>query len=260
MKKIIILLLLIILLFTSFGELLYSRSGSARFKNVKKWKGTIHYKLDLKDLIYDNSISFMKLKGLSGQTMEKVLIDGEVTFQLFRNKNTNSDEEDLTFGSPENTGFFVGKGKVKYNVSIVNVSRIGNAMVVHLTSGKGQEKVEPIRYINYLRIDYSTGTYSLHITPGISDEEMDAFGVYVESVSEMKITRALINKMEENNRKIPFPELLKEMFPDVIKNSSRESIAAEAFGITLPSSGSTLQGSYTDEKGGIFTWKLTPYN
>jgi len=99
MKKLIILLLLIILLFTSFGELLYSRSGSARFRNVKKWKDTIHYKLDLK-----------------------------------------------------------------------------------------------------------------------------------------------------------------EMFPDVIKNPDRESIAAEAFGIALPSSGSTLQGSYTDEKGGVFTWKLTPYN
>jgi len=98
----------------------------------------------------------------------------------------------------------------------------------------------------------------LRITPGISDEELDAFGVGVDSVSEMKLTRAVIEKMEEHNRKIPFPELLKEMFPDVVRNPSRENIAAEAFGIALPSSGYTLKGSKKDKKGGIFSWTLSP--
>lgn len=80
----------------------------------------------------------------------------------------------------------------------------------------------------------------------------------MESVSELKVTAAFLNKMEEHNREVPFPELLKEMFPDVVKNPSRENIAAEAFGISLPSSGTTLKGSYKDEKGGIFSWTLTP--
>jgi len=48
------------------------------------------------------------------------------------------------------------------------------------------------------------------------------------------------------------------MFPDVVKNPDRENIAAEAFGMALPSSGNTLTGSYKDNMGGIFSWKPIP--
>lgn len=240
MKQRLVISVLTFSLILSFSGVLDSRPLDVQLRNVKKWKGEIHYKLDRSEGITDNSISFLKLKGLYGHTQEKVIIDGTVIFEPSHNPRV-----------------YVAKGKVKYDVSIITISKLGEAMVVHLTEGKGSEIIEPIKEINYLRFNRSSGTYSLSITPGISDEELNAFGVFVESVSEMKVTRALINKMEEHDRKIPFPELLKEMFPDVVKNPDRESIAIEAFGITLPASGNTLKGSYKDEKGGIFSWKLT---
>ena len=80
----------------------------------------------------------------------------------------------------------------------------------------------------------------------------------VDSYSELKISKALINKMEDHDRKIAFPELLKEMFPKAVRNPSRESIAAEAFEVALPSSGYTLKGSYKDEKGGVVSWRFVP--
>ncbi|HUV79051.1 MAG TPA: hypothetical protein VMW06_13455 [Desulfobacterales bacterium] len=259
MKRINFILLIIAILIFFSGNFLFPQSGGARFKNVKKWKGEFHYKLDYKDFIYENNVEFFKLKGLSGQTFEKVIIDGEVTFNLLRDKNADPNENDLLFENSETTGVYVGQGEAKYSVSIINVSRLGEAAIVHLTNGKGNEKIEPVKYINYLRFDYYGGTYSLSISPGISDEELGASGVFVESISEIKVTRAVINKMEEHNRDIPFPELLKRMFPDVIKNPSRENIAAEAFGMAIPSSGYILKGSYKDEKGGVFTWKLTGF-
>ena len=229
----------------SFTEVLNSQSGSAQFRKVKKWKGEIHYKLDRSEGIYDNRVTFLKLKGLDGKTLERVIIDGTVIFEPSDNDKNN---------------VYVGRGKVKYEVSIITVSKLGEAMVVHLTDGKGSEKIEPIEEINSLRFNYSEGTYSLRITPGISDEDLDTFGVFVESVSEMKITKAFLSKMEEHSRKIPFPEFLKEMFPDVVKNPDRENIVAEAFGMVLPSSGNKLTGSYKDNLGGIFSWKIIPIN
>jgi len=240
MKQRLVLSFLTFSLILSFSGILNSRSIPAQMRNVKKWEGEIHYKLDRSEGISDNSISFLKLKGLYGHTQEQVIIDGTVIFEPSDNPNV-----------------YVARGKVKYDVSIITISKLGEAMVVHMTEGKGSEIIEPIKEINYLRFNRYPGTYSLSITPGISDEELDSFGVFVESVSEMKVTRALINKMEEHDRKIPFPELLKEMFPDVVKNPDRESIAIEAFDIAFPTSGNTLKGSYKDEKGGIFTWKLT---
>ena len=50
------------------------------------------------------------------------------------------------------------------------------------------------------------------------------------------------------------------MFPDIVKNPDRENIAAEALGMVLPSSGNKLTGSYKDNLGGIFSWKLIPIN
>lgn len=243
MKKRIIILFLTIILIKSFTGVLNSQSGSAQFRKIKKWKGEIHYKLDRSEGTTDNRITFLKLKGLDGKTLERIIIDGTVIFEPTDKSNV-----------------YVGRGKVKYEVSIITVSKLGEAMVVHLTDGKGNEKIEPIEEINYLRFNYSEGKYSLRITPGISDEDLDAFGVFVESVSEMKITKAFINKMEEHNRKIPFPEFLKEMFPDVVKNPDRENIAVEAFGMVLPSSGNKLTGSYKDNLGGIFSWKVIPIN
>jgi hypothetical protein len=232
---------LTIIVITYFTGVLISSPNLVQLRNVKKWKGEIHYKLDRSKGIYDNRITLLKLKGLEGKTLERVTIDGIVIFALTDMSNV-----------------YIGRGKVKYDVSITTVSKLGEAMMVHLTAGKGTEKVEPVKEINYLKFNYTTGTYSLRITPGISDEDLDAFGVFVESVSEMKITPAFLNKMEEYERKIPFTEFLKKMFPDIVKNPERENIAAEASGMPLPSSGKALAGSYKDSMGDTFSWKLIP--
>ena len=41
-----------------------SQNRQAEFKRIKKWKGNIHYKLDLYNSFYDNRITFLKLRGL----------------------------------------------------------------------------------------------------------------------------------------------------------------------------------------------------
>jgi len=219
------------------------KKGIERFKGINKWKGKIHYKLDYKDEIGDAGTSFLEMKGLQGKTLQKIIIDGEVTFN-----------------SAGDNSIFVGKGKVKYSISIFSISSLGEAFVIHLTDGKGSAKIEPIRQINYLKFHFSDGSYSLRITPGSSDEELDAFGVEVETYSKIKITKALIKKMEEEGRPLLYPEVLKSIFPDRDTNRDLENIAAEAFGIVLPSSGYTLKGSYKDEKGGVFSWKFVPGN
>lgn len=207
-------------------------------ESVRGWKGTVRYSLDRKEEIYRNDITFLKLKGLRGRDFEKVVFTGTITF--------------IPTNKP---GLFVAAGMVDYEVSKVSVSRLGQAMVVHMTDGKGREKVEPEYHINYLRIDRDSGTYSLAVSPGISDEEMDAFGVLVRTASYMKVTRALLERMEQENRKIPFPEMLKRMFPDVKTGEDRESIAGEAFDRPFPGT-ATLKDSAGDEKGGIFSWHL----
>jgi hypothetical protein len=207
--------------------------------NLRGWKGTVRYTLDLKEDIYRQDISFMKLKGLQGQDYRKIVFKGEITF--------------LPTNRPD---LFVAKGDVNYEVSLISVARLGQAMVVHLTDGKGKEKVEPVYQINYLRIDRESGTYSLAVSPGIEDEDMGAFGVLVETVSYMKVTRAFLEKMESENRDVPFPEMLKRMFPDVKKETDRESIAGEAFGRPFTGTG-VIKDSVKDENGGIFSWNLS---
>ncbi|MCK5004961.1 MAG: hypothetical protein KAS21_07725 [Candidatus Aminicenantes bacterium] len=205
---------------------------------VRGWKGTVRYTLDMNDEMYRNDISFLKLKGLYGQDSRKIFFEGVITFIPTNKPN-----------------LFLATGEVKYNVSLISIAKMGNAMVIHLTDGKGKEKLEPEYRSNYLRINRGSGTYSLSVDPGISDEDMGAFGVLVKTVSYMKVTRAFLNKMEEENRKVPFPEMLKKMFPDVKTGEDRESIVGEAFGRPFPGT-ATMKDSSKDENGGIFSWHL----
>lgn len=226
-----------VILFLTF--LLVVQTGFLTAGNgVRGWKGTVRYSLDFNDEMYRNDISFLKLKGLYGQDSKKILFEGVVTFIPTNKPN-----------------LFLATGEVKYNVSLISLSKLGDAMVIHLTDGKGKEKLEAEYHINYLRINRGNGTYSLAVSPGISDEDMDAFGVLVKTVSYMKVTRAVLEKMESENRKIPFPEMLKKMFPDVKTGEDRESIAGEAFDRPFPGTG-TLNDSAKDEYGGIFSWHL----
>ncbi|MEN8223498.1 MAG: hypothetical protein ABFR36_09615 [Acidobacteriota bacterium] len=232
MKRFILVITFLILL------LVLQTSSQIFGKSVRGWKGTVRYSLDLKDEIYRNDISFMKLKGLYGQDFKKINFEGEITFIPTNKPN-----------------LFLATGEVKYEVSLISISKMGAAMVIHLTDGKGKEKLEPEHQINYLRINRGSGTYSLSVAPGISDEDMGTFGVLVKTVSYMKVTRAFLKKMDEENRKVPFPEMLKKMFPDVKTGEDRESISGEAFSRPFPGTG-TLKDSSKDENGGIFSWHL----
>lgn len=228
----------VILILTVWITVFFFAGRQISGEGVRGWKGTVRYTLDLEEEIYRHDISFMKLKGLFGQDFRKIIFEGEITFIPSNRPN-----------------LFVATGEVKYDVSLISVSGLGQAMVVHLTDGKGKEKLDPVHHINYLRINRGSGTYSLAVSPGIEDEEMGAFGVYVKTVSYMKVTRAFLEKMESENRKVPFPEMLKKMFPDVKTGEDRESIAGEAFGRPFPGT-STLKDSAKDENGGVFTWHL----
>lgn len=230
-KSVFVIMILTLLLVVQTGSL---SAGNG----VRGWKGTVRYSLDFNDEIYRKDISFLKLKGLSGQDSKKIMFEGVITFIPTNQPN-----------------LFIATGEMKYDVSLISVAKLGDAMVIHHTDGKGKEKLEPEYQINYLRIDRGNGTYSLSVSPGISDEDMDAFGVLVKTVSYMKVTRAVLEKMESEHRNIPFPEMLKKMFPDVKTGEDRESIAGEAF--DRPFTGTnTLKDSSKDEYGGIFSWDL----
>lgn len=228
------------ILFTIFLTLLFLLQPGTlgAGDGIRGWKGTVRYTLNMNEEVYKNNISFLKLKGLYGQDSKKIIFEGVITFIPSNKPN-----------------LFVATGEVKYDVSQISVARLGQAMVIHTTDGRGKEKVEPVHHINYLRIYPGNGTYSIAVSPGVEDEELGAFGVYVNTVSYMKVTRAVIEKMESENRKIMFPEMLKKMFPDVKKGEDRESIAGEAFNRPYPGT-STLKDSVKDEMGGVFSWHL----
>lgn len=227
-----------LLLMTSLALALVFQAGLLAAGDIRGWQGTVRYALDHKEDIYRHDISFMKLKGLLGQDFRKIIFEGTITFIPTNRPN-----------------FFVAQGKVNYDVSMISVAKMGEAMIVHTTGGKGMEKVEPIHQINFLEISPQDGTYFISVSPGVEDEELGAFGVPVQAVSYMKVTRAFLDKMESENRKVPFPESLKKMFPDVKTDHDRESIRGEAFGRPFPGT-ETIKDSVTDEYGGKFSWHL----
>jgi hypothetical protein len=141
----------------------------------------------------------------------------------------------------------------------MSLSRLGEGQVVHLIDGKGQDQIRRNREDTYLKINRARKSYSIRITPGSYEADIDAFGVKVLASSEMKVTKAFIEKMESENRPVLYPEALKKMFPEYQWYPDRDNIVLEAFDIPLPSSTQTLSGSYEDEKGGILSWKFVAF-
>jgi len=158
-------------------------------------------------------------------------------------------------------------------------------MVIHFTDGKGSAKIKPFmervvmeredivekdphdviekqistEYGTGIRFNYRNRTYDIRITPGDYDAHLDEFGVPVESSSRIKVTNAMIRKLDAEGRPILYPETLKEMFPDRSKEASRLNVGVEAFGMPFSSSSNTLKGTYTDEKGGVLTWNFKSF-
>lgn len=211
-------------------------------ENFKKWRGTFHYELKYSDDFFDPNVSFLKMKGLRGEDVERIILDGNINFTP---KVGNS--------------LYVGRGAVKYDVSLMHYAALGEGMVIHYTDGNGSEKIIPNRYRTNLRINYRHKKYSLRIDPGIYEADLDAIGLPVENFSNIKVTKAMIRKLEEEGRPILYPETLNEMFPDRSRQADRLNVVVEAFDIPFSSSSNTLKGTYTDEKGGILTWEFVAY-
>ena len=198
------------------------QDGIRRFRDIQEWQAKFHYELDFEDSYQDGSTEFLGFKGLGGEDLEKVIISGTATY---------------TYAG---RGVFVGKGSVDYEVSILSMASLGNARVVYLTDGKGKDNLEPIKEINYLKIDLSEGTYDFWVTPGHDDEEMAMFGVDVVSRDYLNITDPVIEKMAENGTPVMFPELLKAMFPNQRNQADLHQLNAYVNNYPLPSFGYVL--------------------
>jgi hypothetical protein len=130
---------------------------------------------------------------------------------------------------------------------------------VHFKDGKGSAMIKRNSKATYLRRNRAAGHYSFRIEPGTYEPDIDAFGVKVLTATEMKVTRAFIEKMESEERPVLYPEALKSMFPEYDWYPDRDHIVLEAFDMPLPKSGNVLTGSYTDEKGGVLSWKFVAF-
>lgn len=216
-----------------------------------KWRGDFHYKLDYQDGLYDHSVEFMKMKGLVGETDERIEVEGQIVFTEAR-KEVNKRMVAIP-------GRFAGEGNVTYSIARMSLSGIGEAKVVYFTDGKGKDQISGHPEDTYLKIDRGRKSYSFRISPGSYEADIDAFGVKVLESTEMKVTSAFIEKMESEGRPVLFPEALKEMFPEYEWSQGRDHIVLEAFDIPLPGPGNALRGTYEDEKGGVLSWNFTSF-
>lgn len=219
--------------------------------NYVRWKGDFHYRLEYRDGLYEGSTEILGMKGLRGETSEQIEVKGHVVFTQAKKK-----VRDRLFTLP---GHFAGKGTASYTIARMSMSGIGEARVVHFTDGKGTDQIKRRREDTYLKINRARNTYSIRITPGSYEADIDAFGVKVIASTEMKATRALIEKMESEDRPIPYSEKLLEMFPEYEWYPDRDNIVVEAFDIPLPGNRKVLEGSYKDEKGGVLSWKFVAF-
>ena len=233
----------------------YTNVSEDGLENFKKWKGTFHYELNYSDNIFESGVSFLKMKGLRGEEVERIILDGNI---IFTPKVGNS--------------IYVGSGEIKYSVSLMSYSSLGEAMVIHFTDGKGSAKIKPIgqlvendygkdkkEYFTRIKFDYRNSNYDMRITPGDYDLTMEQFGVPVESSSRIEVTKAMIRKLEDEGRSVLYPETLIDMFPDRDREADRLDVTVEAIGIPWSSSRNILKGSYTDEKGGVLTWNFKSF-
>ncbi|WP_445386430.1 hypothetical protein ACT6NV_06430 [Robiginitalea sp. IMCC44478] len=215
------------------------------------WKGDFTYKLEYREELYDYPTEFMKMKGLRGESTENIEVTGHIVFTQAKKK-----VRDRVLTLP---GHFAGKGTVSYTIARMSLSKLGEGLIVHLTDGKGKDQIKRRREDTYLKINRASKTYSIRITPGSYEADIDAFGVKVLKTTENKVTRAFIEKMESIDRPVLYPEAVKEMFPEYVWRPDRDNIVLEAFDIPFSRSTNTLSGSYKDEKGGVLSWKFVAF-
>ncbi len=211
------------------------------------WEGDFHYKLEHRDGFYHGATQFLKMKGLRGETVEDIEVRGHIVFTPVKGNV-----------------LYAGEGAVNYSIARMSLSALGDGMIVHFSEGNGVDEIKRmVKGTNvegsFLRMNRAAGNYTFRIEPGEYEADIDAFGVKVFSATEMKITKAFIEKMESEGRPVIYPEALKKMFPEYDWQPDRDWIALEVFRTPLPRSGNTLAGSYTDEKGGVLSWKFTAF-
>lgn len=219
--------------------------------NYVRWKGDFHYRLEYRDGLYEGSTKILGMKGLRGETSEQIEVKGHVVFTQAKKQ-----VRDRLFTLP---GHFAGTGTASYSIARMSLSGIGEARVVHFTDGKGNDQIKRRKEDTYLKINRARNTYSIRITPGSYEADIDEFGVKVLAATEMKVTRAFIEKMESIDRPVLFPEKLKDMFPEYDWYPARDHIVVEAFDIPLPGNRKVLEGTCKDEKGGVLSWKFVAF-
>lgn len=212
---------------------------SAATPLYRGWEGDFHYELKHRDGFFHGASEFLKMKGLRGETIEDIEVKGHIVFTPARGNI-----------------LYAGKGAVDYSIARMSLSALGEGMIVHLSDGNGVDEIKRNLEGTYLRINRAAGNYSFRIEPGEYEADIDAFGVKVLATTEMKMTQAFIDKMDDEGSPVMYPDALKKMFPTYDWRPDRDHIILEAFRAPLPKSGNTLTGSYTDEKGGVLSWKF----
>ena len=212
-----------------------------RFRNITGWKGTFSYKLNADRDESFGDYSFLASSGeLSSQSEDRIDLEGEVTF------------------SGGSGGKFVGHGTASYRLESYSLVQWGDKRILDTTSGSGRSDILDEREINFLQFYLHDGSYSLSIAPGRSCTETDEFGVDVNTSGQLQITDSFLKDLEDADRDVPFPQLLRAMFPENTGGRGCQDVGFTVAAFPLPAFGNTLSGSWTDFRGGVLSWQLQP--
>lgn len=212
-----------------------------RFRGITGWTGTFSYKLDMDQNESFGDFSFLASSGeLASQDEERIDLEGEVTF------------------SGGSGGKFVATGTASYRLESFSLVTWGDKKILDTADGSGNSGIIAEEDINFLQFELREGSYSLSISPGEYCEDRDEFGVGVNVSGRLELTDSFLEDLENADREVPFPHLLRAMFPENINNPGCLDIGFTIAAFPLPAFGNILSGSLTDHKGGVLSWELQP--
>lgn len=212
-----------------------------RFRQIKGWRGDFSYKLDSDFQGSFGNMTFSVSSGeLSSETLERIEIEGEISF------------------SGGSRGKFVGQGTASYQLQQFSLVKWGDKSILDTADGSGNAEILPEIEMNFLQFDLREGSYTLSISPGRYVEETDEYGVEASVVREMDIVDSFLQDMRNVDLEVPFSQILHAWFPDNLNQNGRVDIGVTVAGFPLPAFGNTLNGSFTDFRGGILSWELEP--
>ncbi|MDT8321005.1 MAG: hypothetical protein RQ826_10820 [Xanthomonadales bacterium] len=141
---------------------------------------------------------------------------------------------------------YAGSGRVMYELSSESMLKAGDYFIGGDERGKGDAPVDDssvLEFSSYL------GTYTFTVVPG--GEE----GVAVDWSRKSNLS----SKMgEELSDVLVSPGALETVAPYDEEDEGWSSFAVRAVGVPIPSFGTVLSGSTTDNEGGVVSWRLEP--